>query len=144
MTIKPGDIGDGRTTANYIGRSVYSGDKYLKGKVRDFSIYNRALSADEVREMAADRTAILGVGLPSLKVPAIIDAASSTVTLPVEPGTDLTTLDPAYDVVSSSSVEIAGLASECANAGSVFSGRVARPPRWAWMSNGDAYARGSL
>lgn len=107
VTIDPGDIGGGRTTANYIGRSVYSGDKYLKGKVRDFSIYNRALSAAEVREMAADPSAILGVELDSLKVPAIIDAATSTVTLPVEPGTDLTTLDPAYDVVSSSSVDAA-------------------------------------
>ena len=36
VTIDPGDIGGGRTTANYIGRSVYAGDKYLKGKVRDF------------------------------------------------------------------------------------------------------------
>ena len=46
--------------------------------------------------------------LDSLKVPAIIDAATSTVTLPVEPGTDLTTLDPTYDVVSSSSVDADG------------------------------------
>lgn len=108
VTIDPGDIGDGRTTANYIGRSVYSADKYLMGKVRDFSIYNRALSAAEVREMAADESAILGVELDSLKVPAIIDTATSTVTLPVEPGTDLTNLDPAYDVVSSSSVDADG------------------------------------
>lgn len=108
VTIDPGDIGDGRTTANYIGRSVYTADKYLKGKVRDFRIYNRALSAAEVREMGADSSAILGVELDSLKVPAIIDAATSTVTLPVEPGTDLTTLDPAYDVVSSSSVDADG------------------------------------
>jgi beta-xylosidase len=110
VTIKPGDIGQGATKANYIGRSVYSGDKYLKGKVRDFSIYNRALSAAEVREMAADPSAILGVDLASLKVPAVIDAATSTVTLPVTPGTDLTSLDPAYDVVTSSSVDAEGAA----------------------------------
>jgi beta-xylosidase len=108
VTIKPGDIGGGATTANYIGRSVYTADRYLKGKVRDFSIYNRALSADEVSEMAADRSAILDVELASLKVPAIIDAASSTITLPLEPGTDLTTLDPTYDVVTSSSVDADG------------------------------------
>jgi beta-xylosidase len=108
VTIKPGDIGGGATKANYIGRSVYTADRYLKGKVRDFSIYNRALSAGEVREMAADKSAILGVELDSLKVPAIIDAATSTVTLPVEPGTDLSTLDPTYDVVSSSSVDANG------------------------------------
>ena len=51
VTITPGNIGGGTTTANYLGRSVYSGDKYLKGQVRDFRIYNRALSADEVREL---------------------------------------------------------------------------------------------
>lgn len=51
VTITPGSIGGGTTTANYLGRSVYSGDKYLKGQVRDFRIYNRALRADEVREL---------------------------------------------------------------------------------------------
>lgn len=108
VTIQPGDIGDGATTANYIGRSVYSGDKYLKGKVGDFRIYNRALSAAEVTDLAADPTSITGVQLDSLKIPAIIDAATSTVTLPVEPGTDLTSLDPAYLLVSGSSVDLDG------------------------------------
>ncbi|MDR6508636.1 immunoglobulin-like domain-containing protein [Arthrobacter oryzae] len=51
VTITPGSIGGGTTTANYLGRSVYSSDKYLKGQVRDFRIYNRALSAAEVREL---------------------------------------------------------------------------------------------
>ncbi|GAB2497871.1 family 43 glycosylhydrolase [Promicromonospora xylanilytica] len=104
VTIEPGDIGDGRTTANYIGRSVYTADRYLKGKVRDFRIYNRALSAGEVRELGADPTAITGVDLDSLEVPAVIDGATSTVTLPVTPGTDLTALEPAFDVVSTSTV----------------------------------------
>ncbi|MEU4362459.1 family 43 glycosylhydrolase [Promicromonospora sp. NPDC023987] len=104
VTIEPGDIGDGRTTANYIGRSSYTADKYLQGKVRDFRIYNRALPADEVRELGADPTAITGVELDSLKVPAVIDAATSTVTLPVTPGTDRTALEPAFEVVSTSTV----------------------------------------
>jgi beta-xylosidase len=104
VTTRPGDIGDGRTTANYIGRSVYSADKYLRGKVRDFRIYNRALSAGEVRELGADPTAITGVELDSLKVPAVIDGATSTVTLPVTPGTDRTALEPAFEVVSTSTV----------------------------------------
>ena len=51
VTITPGSIGGGTTTANYLGRSVYSGDRYLKGQVRDFRVYNRALSAAEVREL---------------------------------------------------------------------------------------------
>lgn len=108
VTIKPGDIGEGRTTANYIGRSVYAGDKYLKGKVRDFRLYNRALTGTEVRDLAADPSAILGVELGSLKVPAVIDSASSTVTLPVEPGTDRTALDPSYDVKAGSTLDVDG------------------------------------
>lgn len=108
VTIKPGDIGDGRTTANYIGRSVYTGDRYLKGSVRDFRLYNRALTTAEVRDLAADPTAILGVELDSLKVPAIVDSATSTVTLPVTPGTDLTDLDPSYDVKAGSSLDVDG------------------------------------
>ncbi|MFC0629317.1 family 43 glycosylhydrolase [Kribbella deserti] len=104
VTIAPGDIGTGRTTANYIGRSVYTSDKYLKGKVRDFRLYNRALSAAEVSELAADPLAIIEVELGSLKVPAIIDGASSTVTLPVKPGTDLTALQPVVRTVATSKV----------------------------------------
>ncbi|MFE7506812.1 family 43 glycosylhydrolase [Promicromonospora sp. NPDC057488] len=104
VTIEPGDIGDGRTTANYIGRSTYTADRYLKGRVRDFRIYNRALTAGEVRELGADPTAITGVELDALKVPAVIDGATSTVTLPVTPGTDVTALDPAFEVVSTSTV----------------------------------------
>lgn len=104
VTIQPGDIGAGRTTANYIGRSNYTSDRYLKGKVRDFRIYNRALTADEVEELGADPTAITGVELDTLKIPAVIDAASSTVTLPVTPGTDRTALEPAFETVSTSTV----------------------------------------
>ncbi|MDR7381862.1 family 43 glycosylhydrolase [Promicromonospora iranensis] len=104
VTTEPGDIGRGRTTANYIGRSTYASDRYLQGKVRDFRIYNRALSADEVRELGADPTAITGVELDSLKVPAVIDDATSTVTLPVTPGTDRTALEPAFEVVSTSTI----------------------------------------
>ncbi|MFI2485449.1 family 43 glycosylhydrolase [Promicromonospora kroppenstedtii] len=104
VTIEPGDIGDGRTTANYIGRSTYTADRYLKGKVRDFRLYNRALTAGEVRELGADPTAITGVELDALKVPAVIDGATSTVTLPVTPGTDVTALEPAFEVVSTSTV----------------------------------------
>ncbi|MDR1799908.1 MAG: family 43 glycosylhydrolase, partial [Bifidobacteriaceae bacterium] len=50
VTIEPGDIGDGATLANYLGRSLYSADKYFKGKFREFAIYNRALTEKEVKE----------------------------------------------------------------------------------------------
>ncbi|MFJ1511669.1 immunoglobulin-like domain-containing protein [Cellulosimicrobium funkei] len=53
VTTDPGQIGGGQTTANYVGRSLYSGDRYLKGQVRDFRLYDRALSAAEAGELAA-------------------------------------------------------------------------------------------
>ncbi|MEU6353901.1 family 43 glycosylhydrolase [Streptomyces sp. NPDC047072] len=67
VTITPGAIGSGTTTANYIGKSVYSGDKLFKGRIRDFRVYDRALNATEVDELtqpiaaagvAADKAAL--------------------------------------------------------------------------------------
>ncbi len=56
VTITPGAIGGGTTTANYLGRSVYTADKYLKGEVRDFRIYDRAVTSAEARALG-ERTA---------------------------------------------------------------------------------------
>ncbi|MFC8923911.1 immunoglobulin-like domain-containing protein [Cellulosimicrobium sp. NPDC057127] len=53
VTTDPGQIGAGQTTANYVGRSVYSGDRYLKGQVRDFRLYDRAVTAAEAAQLAA-------------------------------------------------------------------------------------------
>ena len=73
--------------------------------MRDFRIYNRALSAAEVAELALhpsdDHWASSST---ALKAPAIIDARLGTITLPVQPGTDLSTLDPTYAVVSGATV----------------------------------------
>ncbi|MGW0575353.1 LamG domain-containing protein [Streptomyces sp. NPDC002920] len=52
VTITPGAIGGGTTTADYIGRSLYSNDLYFKGRMRDFRVYNRALSSSEVQAVA--------------------------------------------------------------------------------------------
>ena len=38
VTITPGSIGSGTTTANYLGRSVYHADAYLRGRVRNLRI----------------------------------------------------------------------------------------------------------
>ncbi|MGC5167531.1 family 43 glycosylhydrolase [Luteimicrobium sp. DT211] len=104
ITLTPGEIGNGHTVANYVGRSLYSADKYLKGQVRDFRIYDRALTASEVLDRSGNGTAVVGVELPELKVPAIVDAASSTITLPVKPGTDLGALAPTLRVSDSATV----------------------------------------
>ncbi|SES38012.1 Concanavalin A-like lectin/glucanases superfamily protein [Streptomyces sp. yr375] len=50
VTITPGAIGGGTTTANFIGKSLYSNDQYFKGRMRDFRIYDRALSPVEVQD----------------------------------------------------------------------------------------------
>jgi hypothetical protein len=52
LTITPGAIGGGTTTADYIGRSLYANDQYFKGRMRDFRVYDRALPAAEVRAVA--------------------------------------------------------------------------------------------
>ncbi|MBP7052906.1 MAG: discoidin domain-containing protein [Phycisphaerae bacterium] len=52
-TLLPKDLGN--TTQNWLGRSQYSADGYFLGSLDDFRIYNRALSAPEVRYLAGDR-----------------------------------------------------------------------------------------
>lgn len=52
VTITPGSIGSGSTTANYIGKSVYTSDKLFKGKIRDFRVYDRALAGSEVEQLS--------------------------------------------------------------------------------------------
>jgi hypothetical protein len=70
VAITPGSIGAGVTTANYLGRSLYSGDRHFNGKIRDFRVYERAINAAEVDQLAtpvntravADDTAALSLG----------------------------------------------------------------------------------
>ncbi|GAA4192665.1 hypothetical protein GCM10022219_13330 [Microbacterium oryzae] len=52
VTVTPAQIGGGTTTANYLGRSNYSSDRYLAGSLRDFRIYDTALSAADVAALA--------------------------------------------------------------------------------------------
>ncbi len=98
VTTDPGDIGGGSTTANYLGRSNYDADKKLKGKLREFAIYNRALSPAEVLENSGNTTALAGVTLQEdvLKISPIVDSTAHEVVFPVKPGTDLTALTPVF------------------------------------------------
>ena len=80
----PSDMED--TLANFIGKAAYKADKYFMGKVKDFRLYNRALSASEVKEIGgisdtdavAKDTASLTLGDTS--------AVVSNLTLPVSGG----------------------------------------------------------
>ena len=80
VTITPAAIGGGTTTANYIGRSMYGTDRYLKGSVRDFRVYDRALTAEQIASFAvvADATRVAR-DLAALNVPA---TAAANLTLP--------------------------------------------------------------
>jgi hypothetical protein len=51
MIIKPSNMG--ATTHNWIGRSQYSADPYLNGRVDDFRLYSRVLSAADIAALAA-------------------------------------------------------------------------------------------
>jgi hypothetical protein len=55
MTFKPSDLAP-TTSGNFIGKSAWAQDKYLKGQVDDFRIYNRALSASEVTNVMNGQT----------------------------------------------------------------------------------------
>ena len=63
MTLSPADLGS--TTQNWIGKSQFSGDPNFVGSVDEFRIYNRALSLQELRELAApDPQMITFMGTP--------------------------------------------------------------------------------
>ncbi|PZG02626.1 family 43 glycosylhydrolase [Micromonospora deserti] len=94
VTTKPGELGGGITTANYLGRSLYSADRYFKGRMRSFTLWNRGLPAREVLSLPGNETAIGSVELDALKVPAIINGDTNSIILPVAPGTDVTALAP--------------------------------------------------
>jgi len=53
MSFTPDSMGS--TTQNYIGRSQYSADAYLNGRVDDFRIYDNALNAYEVAALYTER-----------------------------------------------------------------------------------------
>jgi len=52
-TVLPTDLG--KTTQNWLGRSLWSGDAYYRGLIDEFRIYNRALTEGEVHYLAGDR-----------------------------------------------------------------------------------------
>ncbi|MCA0756932.1 family 43 glycosylhydrolase [Paenibacillus sp. N4] len=83
ITLKPKDLGN--TTLNYIGRSMFSADPYLDGKIDDFYVFNRALGPAEIAlftqtedagKAAADQAA--------LTLPGDLSKVMSHLTLPVQ------------------------------------------------------------
>ncbi|WP_030930913.1 family 43 glycosylhydrolase [Streptomyces sp. NRRL S-646] len=104
-TIKPSELYDAnKDYSGYIGRSLYSADPYFGGEVDDFRIYDRALSAAEVMELSGNTAGIAKATHPDLKVDAIIDNADSKITLPLEEGTDLTSLAPEFTLAHGAAI----------------------------------------
>ena len=77
VTYTPAMIGSGTTTHNYLGRSAYSGDASFKGRIRDFRIYDRALTTSQVAQLSTETaTQDLSVAVAALTItsPATISA----------------------------------------------------------------------
>jgi hypothetical protein len=53
VAVLPKDLGV--TSQNWIGRSQFTADAFFTGAVDDLRIYNRAVSASEIRYLAGDR-----------------------------------------------------------------------------------------
>jgi beta-xylosidase len=104
VTTTPASLGGGKTIANYIGRSAYAGDNLMRGKVRDFRVYNKALTAQEAFDLTGDATGIGGVAVDSQKIPAKVDDATSTIKLFLKAGTDPRSLAPSYVVKTGSTL----------------------------------------
>ncbi len=104
VTTKPGDLGAGVTTSNFIGRSAYAADRYFKGKVSRFTVWNRGLTAEEVLTVPGNETAVGSVRLDALAAPAVVDSAEGTILLPVKPGTDVRRLAPVLQVSAGAKV----------------------------------------
>ena len=62
MTINPSSLGN--TANNYIGKSQYGSDPYLNGSIKEFRIYNGALSATDVAQAWSSGSAQVSLNLP--------------------------------------------------------------------------------
>ena len=91
VTIHPADLN--RLLMNYLGKSCYDGDAYLKDALyADFSIYNTVLSSEELAEKAAHAQSLNNIGnqgfvvmdLRALTLPSSINNLYEGVTLPTK------------------------------------------------------------
>lgn len=82
ITMTPAEIGNGVTTANYIGRSAYDADRRVDGSIKDFRIYDRTLTAEEIAALvAANAEASLALDIAGLTLDGL-DAVTGDLTLP--------------------------------------------------------------
>ncbi len=92
ITTTPGAIGNGTTTFNYLGRSSWAADPLFKGQMRDFRIYDRALDADSVSELAGvDADGVLEADLAAIDL-GDTSSLTSDLTLPTASASGSSTL----------------------------------------------------
>ncbi|KLU90359.1 endo-1,4-beta-xylanase [Magnaporthiopsis poae ATCC 64411] len=99
VNLDPAHVGGGATNDNYIGKSTYTSDRLLKGQVRKFAVYNRALSAAEVLGKSGNLLQLTGVSLsdPSaIKASPLVSGSGRSVLFYVKPGTNLAALAPTF------------------------------------------------
>jgi beta-xylosidase len=97
----------GQDLVAYLGRSMYSGDRFAQAWYDNVRVYNRALSQAEVLANAGVEDQLLEVSLAqpeALKVAPIVDADDYSVVLPVVKGTDVTSLAPTFSTVEGATV----------------------------------------
>jgi beta-xylosidase len=92
VTVDPQDIES--TIANYLGKPAYPADKYFKGKISDFRIYNRALAPTEIKsiwlESLGDTNSIISTAKTKLTIPNADDIRGNiTLSDKVSVGTEL-------------------------------------------------------
>ena len=116
ITHIPADLGDGVTTANYLGRSAYAPDGLFKGKMKDFRLYDRALSVDEVTDLTAANAAVnLAADVAGLSL-GDTSAVTADLTLPsAAPGGSAVS----WETSDSAVVTAAGVVSQDAPGGAV-------------------------
>ncbi|QYR22777.1 fibronectin type III domain-containing protein [Paenibacillus sp. sptzw28] len=85
MTVKPSDLAP-TTSGNFIGKSAWTGDKYLKGQIDDFRIYNRALSASETTNVMNGQTLATVTTAPTAVTAAAADGSSVNLSWPAVTG----------------------------------------------------------
>ncbi len=105
-TTTPGSLGGGTTTANYLGRSNYAPDNRLAGSLRDFRLYDRALSADEVKSLikTPEDAQAAQAALDALTVTNIDDVRGNLTLPPTSQGLDVTWSSADTDVITDDGV----------------------------------------
>jgi putative cell wall-binding protein len=91
ITTTPGAIGNGTTTFNYLGRSSWAADPLFNGQMRDFRIYDRALDAASVSELAGEAEVVLEADLAAIDL-GDTSAVTSDLTLPTTSASGSSTL----------------------------------------------------